>query len=45
VLPFPAFPVIVVMAAAWALSVRSYTLDRNLKFNQTADQVLGCRNR
>jgi aspartate/methionine/tyrosine aminotransferase len=42
VLPFPAFPATLVMARAWALSVRSYALDRNLRFNQTADHVLGC---
>jgi aspartate/methionine/tyrosine aminotransferase len=42
VLPSPAFPAKLVMAQAWALTVRSYTLDRKAGFTQTADQVLGC---
>jgi aspartate/methionine/tyrosine aminotransferase len=39
-LPFPAFPAIPVMAKAWTLGVRSYTLDRRSGFAQTADEVL-----
>ena len=45
VLPFPAFPATLVMAHAWSLQVRSYTLDRNLRFEQTADEVLRCINK
>jgi aspartate/methionine/tyrosine aminotransferase len=40
-LPFPVFPAMPVMAKAWALRVRTYTLDRESGFAQTADEILG----
>jgi aspartate/methionine/tyrosine aminotransferase len=40
VLPFPAFPAMPAMALAWGLGVRSYALDREIGFAQSADQVL-----
>jgi aspartate/methionine/tyrosine aminotransferase len=45
VLPFPAFPAMPVMAQAWALGVKSYTLDRKIGFAQSADQVLAAVNK
>jgi aspartate/methionine/tyrosine aminotransferase len=44
VLPFPVFPAIPVMAQAWALGVKSYTLDRKMGFAQSADQILAAVN-
>jgi aspartate/methionine/tyrosine aminotransferase len=40
VLPFPAFPAMPVMAQAWGLGVKSYTLNRKAAFVQSADQIL-----
>lgn len=40
VVPAPAFPAIPVMADAWRLAVRRYTLDRDAGFAQTAEAVL-----
>jgi aspartate/methionine/tyrosine aminotransferase len=43
-LPFPAFPAMPVMAQAWALGVRNYTLDRKAAYVQSADQILAAVN-
>jgi aspartate/methionine/tyrosine aminotransferase len=45
VLPFPAFPAMSVMGQAWGLRVQSYTLDRKIRFGQSADQVLTAVNK
>jgi aspartate/methionine/tyrosine aminotransferase len=45
VLPFPAFPAMPVMAQAWALGIKSYTLDRKTGFAQSADLVLAAVNK
>jgi aspartate/methionine/tyrosine aminotransferase len=41
VLPTPGFPAFAVLARAWGLTVRTYQLDRESGFAQTADLVLG----
>jgi len=40
VLPKPVYPAVPVLARAWGLEVREYELDRERRFEQTADQVL-----
>ncbi|HEU4778832.1 MAG TPA: pyridoxal phosphate-dependent aminotransferase [Steroidobacteraceae bacterium] len=40
VIPKPAYPAVAVLARAWGLAVREYTLDREQGFEQTAEGVL-----
>lgn len=40
VLPAPAFPAMPALAQAWAMDVRTYSVDRHTRFDQTAERIL-----
>ncbi|HEY3784767.1 MAG TPA: aminotransferase class I/II-fold pyridoxal phosphate-dependent enzyme [Steroidobacteraceae bacterium] len=40
VLPAPAFPAMPALAQAWAMDVRTYSVNRQAQFDQTAEQIL-----